>query len=85
LKNFKILNFFHFEKKTFAKNKTLFYLLSFSKKELVSKVWVLWTHDQQFSKIKGLIFTHNCRSQKNQKNWSNNLAPKALVVLPFLP
>jgi hypothetical protein len=36
-----------------------------------------------FQKIKGLIFTHNCRSQKNQNNWSNNLAPKALVFLPI--
>jgi hypothetical protein len=39
--------FFHFEKKI-CQNKTLLYLLSFLKKELEGKVWVLWTHDQQF-------------------------------------
>jgi len=44
--NLKILNSCHYGGK--KKKNICFVFCPFSKKKLASKVWALWTHDQQF-------------------------------------
>jgi hypothetical protein len=85
LKSFKTLNFCHFEqKKNICQNRTLFYLLSFSKKELAG-LGNMGPMTNNFQKIKGLVFTHNRKSQKIKRIDQRTLAPKAFVLLPVLP